>query len=128
MDEYHCHTTLSDGELLPSELIRRLSVLGYTTVAITDHVDASNIVQVVEAVHQLREDASLFGVNLLPGVEITHVPPASIARLARSARNHGAEVVVVHGETAVEPVAPGTTMQPAPARRSIYLPTLVLSP
>lgn len=108
MYEYHCHTTWSDGELLPIELVRRLSVLGYTTVAITDHGDASNLVPVLEAMNLLREDASLFGIDLHPGIEITHVPPPSIARLAASARRHGAEVVVVHGETPVEPVAPGT--------------------
>jgi histidinol phosphatase-like PHP family hydrolase len=45
---------------------------------------------------------------LLCGVEITHVPPAEIPSLARRAKETGAGLVVVHGETPVEPVAPGT--------------------
>ena len=46
--DFHTHTILSDGEMLPSELVRRMAVLGYTTVAITDHVDTSNAVSVVK--------------------------------------------------------------------------------
>ena len=106
--DLHTHTILSDGEMLPSELIRRMSVIGYTTVAITDHVDTSNAATVVETLLDVQESARLFGVRLLCGVEITHVPPAQIAAVARQARDAGAEIVVVHGETTVEPVAPGT--------------------
>jgi histidinol phosphatase-like PHP family hydrolase len=39
-----------------------------------------------------------------PGIEITHVDPADIAELALEARKMGAKVIVVHGETLVEPV------------------------
>ena len=106
--DLHTHTILSDGEMLPSELIRRMAVIGYTTVAITDHVDTSNAESVVHTLLGVRESARLFGVRLLCGVEITHVPPAQIAIVARQVRVAGAEIVVVHGETTVEPVAPGT--------------------
>jgi histidinol phosphatase-like PHP family hydrolase len=106
--DLHTHTILSDGEMLPIELIRRMAVTGYTTVAITDHVDASNTQSVLSALGKLRESSDLFGVKLLCGVEITHVPPSQIAYLARVAKNEGADIVVVHGETPVEPVAPGT--------------------
>ena len=108
--DLHTHTILSDGEMLPVELIRRMAVTGYTTVAITDHVDASNTVSVLDALCRVRESAHLFGVNLLCGVEITHVPPSQIAGIARTARSSGADIVVVHGETPVEPVAPGTNL------------------
>jgi len=106
--DLHTHTILSDGEMLPSELVRRMAVIGYTTVAITDHVDTSNAASVVETLLDVRESARLFGVRLLCGVEITHVPPVQIAGVARQARDAGAEIVVVHGETTVEPVTPGT--------------------
>jgi histidinol phosphatase-like PHP family hydrolase len=106
--DLHTHTILSDGEMLPSELVRRMAVLGYTTVAITDHVDTSNAVSVVKTLLDVQESARLFGVRLLCGVEITHVPPSQIALVARQAREAGAEIVLVHGETTVEPVAPGT--------------------
>ncbi len=108
MYDLHTHSILSDGEMLPIELIRRMAVLGYSTVAITDHVDTSNTASVLAALGLVRESAHLFGVRLLCGVEITHVPPPQIADLARQAKKAGADIVIVHGETPVEPVAPGT--------------------
>lgn len=108
MYDLHTHTILSDGEMLPIELIRRMAVTGYTTVAITDHVDTSNAESVLSTLAQVRESAQIFGVKLLCGVEITHVPPAQIAGLARLSKSAGADIVVVHGETPVEPVAEGT--------------------
>lgn len=108
MYDLHTHTIHSDGEMLPIELIRRMAVLGYGTVAVTDHVDTSNAAGVIAALLPVKESAQLFGVNLLCGVEITHVPPAQIADLAEQAKDAGADIVIVHGETPVEPVAPGT--------------------
>lgn len=110
MYDLHTHTLHSDGELLPIELVRRAAVLGYTVLGITDHVDASNISRVIEAACAVREEAAGYGVHLLCGVEITHVPPQHIADLARRARREGAELVIVHGETTMEPVAPGTNL------------------
>jgi histidinol phosphatase-like PHP family hydrolase len=46
--------------------------------------------------------------EILPGCELTHVPPHQIGDLVAKARELGAELVLVHGETIVEPVAPGT--------------------
>ncbi|WP_429885909.1 PHP domain-containing protein, partial [Geoalkalibacter halelectricus] len=43
MIDLHTHTLFSDGELIPAELIRRAAVAGYTALAITDHVDLSNL-------------------------------------------------------------------------------------
>ncbi len=107
--DLHTHSFLSDGALLPSELLRRASTLEHAAVAITDHVDASNLVDIIRSLRALlAEQAQDFGAKLIVGVELTHVHPASIDRLARHAKSVGAEVVVVHGETIVEPVAPGT--------------------
>jgi histidinol phosphatase-like PHP family hydrolase len=107
--DLHTHSFLSDGELLASEMLRRAAVLGYGALAITDHADASNLALVIEALRRvLREQPADFGTRLLVGVELTHVAPESIDRLARQAKALGAEIVVVHGETIVEPVAPGT--------------------
>ena len=108
MYDLHTHSILSDGEMLPTELVRRMAVIGYSTVAITDHVDASNTTSVVATLLEVKESAHLFGVRLLAGVEITHVPPSQIADLAQRAKAAGADIVVVHGETPVEPVAAGT--------------------
>jgi len=108
MYDLHTHTIISDGEMLPTELIRRMAVTGYTTFAIADHADSSNIEEIITTLTRVRESAQIYGVQLLCGVEITHVPPIQIADLAKSAKDHGADIVVVHGETTVEPVAPGT--------------------
>ncbi len=111
MYDLHTHTILSDGELLPCELIRRMAVLGYTTVGITDHADMSNLSSTIAAIERVRSSAEEFGVRLLTGIELTHVPPVEIPKLARLAKDEGADIVVVHGETVVEPVAPGTNFQ-----------------
>ena len=107
--DFHTHSFFSDGALLPMELIRRAHVNGYTAMAITDHASASNIEELVEKV---TRDCDLaweqWGFRVLPGVELTHCPPRSIAALAARAKRAGAKIVVIHGETLVEPVPPGT--------------------
>lgn len=108
MYDLHTHSILSDGEMLPIELIRRMAVMGYTTVAVTDHADPSNAESLLAPLARVRESADLFGVRMLCGIEITHVPPQQIAPLAKTAKAQGADIVVVHGETPVEPVAEGT--------------------
>jgi len=107
--DLHTHCFFSDGVLLPSEQLRRAVVLGYRAMAITDHVDASNMEEILDKLLRFaREDAHAFPIIFIPGVELTHVPPQSIARLARLARELGAAIVNCHGETPVEPTAPGT--------------------
>ena len=48
--------------------------------------------------------------RVLPGVEITHVAPVQIANIADEARKLGAKIIIVHGETIVEPVPAGTNL------------------
>jgi histidinol phosphatase-like PHP family hydrolase len=45
---------------------------------------------------------------MIPGIEITHVPPSLIGDMAEKARRLGARLVAVHGESIVEPFIPGT--------------------
>lgn len=105
----HTHTLLSDGELLPFELVRRAVAAGYKALGITDHVDISNmdhvIPRVVKAVRKLK---GLVPIEIVPGAEITHAPPELIGEMVKEARELGACVVVVHGETLAEPVLEGT--------------------
>jgi histidinol phosphatase-like PHP family hydrolase len=109
MIDLHTHTLFSDGELLPSELIRRASVAGYKALAITDHMDSSNIDFVIpRIIAAIDACAPSTDMKLIPGAEITHAPPEVIKSLVSRARELGAKLVVVHGETVVEPVAPGT--------------------
>lgn len=107
--DLHTHSFLSDGALLPSELCRRAVVMGYGALAITDHADASNLESVLDKlVRFAREQAHRFPLVFIPGVELTHCPPETIAPLVRRARRLGAAIVNVHGETPVEPTAPGS--------------------
>ena len=108
MIDLHTHTTFSDGELIPSELVRRAEVLGYTAIGITDHADYTNIELILSCVSKVKYLEEVLDIRVLVGAELTHVPPAKIGPLAALARKLGAEIVVVHGETPVEPVRPGT--------------------
>jgi histidinol phosphatase-like PHP family hydrolase len=107
--DLHTHTLFSDGELLPFELARRAEAKGLRAIAITDHVDSSNIdfvvPRILKAVKVLRETVEI---DVIAGAELTHVPPVLIGELVAEARSLGAELVLVHGETLVEPVLPGT--------------------
>lgn len=107
--DFHTHTFLSDGELSPIELIRRALERGYQCVAITDHAGPGEVERFVA---EVSRDCALaeryWQVRAIPGVELTHLPPQSIAEVAGEAKRLGARLVVVHGETPVEPVEPGT--------------------
>ena len=79
-------------------------------MAITDHVDASNIDcvgKVINAVEDIRDN---WDIEIIPGAEITHAPVEIIRKLAVKAKKQGAEIIVVHGETLVEPVIEGTNL------------------
>ena len=109
MFDFHTHTFLSDGVLAPVELIRRAHVAGYRVMAITDHVGHGNLEFILKTLIKDCEAASKrWDILALPGVEITHTPKDDIDYLARAARELGAKVVNVHGETINEPVEPGT--------------------
>lgn len=109
MLDLHSHSIHSDGELLPAELVRRVEVMGYSHVAITDHAGPSNLASVIKAIRAAAERLNpVSACKLIPGVELTHLPPELIAPLAEEARRLGAAWIVVHGQTPVEPVAPGT--------------------
>lgn len=109
MFDLHCHSLFSDGELLPSELVRRVEHLDYKAIAITDHIDSSNFDFIISRLIKVAKDINRYSsTKLIPGVELTHVHPDLIAPLAREARHLGANVLICHGETIVEPVCPGT--------------------
>ena len=111
MIDLHTHSIFSDGELVPSELAQRARAAGYRTIAITDHADHSNIDFIIPRIIRVCEIITAKGnIQVLPGLELTHVDPADIATLVSEARKLGAKILIVHGETLTEPVPPGTNL------------------
>ncbi|MEM3444850.1 MAG: histidinol phosphate phosphatase domain-containing protein [Thermoplasmata archaeon] len=106
--ELHAHTVLSDGAFIPTELARRAAVLGHEAIGITDHCGAD----VEAAVAKVKAECALVNrfwkILAIPGIELTHVPAEAIPELAERAKRAGAKIVVVHGETIVEPVPENT--------------------
>ena len=142
--DLHTHTVFSDGGMIPAGLMQRAIVRGCLGLAITDHVDSSNLEFAFSRAHEFVEDLGRqWRLDIIPGsgtttaptntldaeslgddwylpviagVELTSVPPRKIAVLAERARSLGARWVVVHGETINEPVAPGTNRAAIEAR------------
>ena len=107
--DLHTHSILSDGELIPAELVRRAMYAGHDAIAITDHVDMTNVEFVVNAVVKAAELVEDY-IKVIPGVEVTHVPPSKMDAVIKKARKLGAKWIVVHGETVAEPVIKGTNL------------------
>jgi len=109
--DFHTHTFHSDGILSPIELIRRAFVKGYSAIAITDHVALGSLDRVIK---EISDDCALartyWNILAIPGVELTHLPRQAIPEVAKKAKEMGAWLVVVHGETSVEPVEKGTNL------------------
>jgi len=108
--DLHMHSLLSDGELLPSELARRAQVLDHETIAITDHVDSSNLEAISKVIEAIEDINNNWDINVVPGAEITHAPKEVIDKLAKKSRDLGAKIIIVHGETLAEPVVEGTNL------------------
>jgi len=107
--DLHTHTIFSDGVLTPSELLQRAYKKNYKAIAITDHVDFSNYEFVIDNLLKLKiEIKNVSKITFIVGVELTHVIPEKIPELAKLSKKRGAEIVVVHGETIVEPVPNST--------------------
>jgi histidinol phosphatase-like PHP family hydrolase len=93
------------------ELIRRACVAGYRAVGLADHGALGSLSRFAQ---ELSQDCALardrWPIMALPGVELTHVPAAAVAEVARAAKEAGLWLVIVHGETISEPVEEGTNL------------------
>ncbi len=109
--DFHTHTSLSDGDLSPIEMIRRAVVNGYSAIGLTDHAAIGDMQRIIPEIIQVCNMArSYWKILAVPGIELTHVPAQAIAETAKKAKELGAWIVVVHGETIVEPVEKGTNL------------------
>ncbi len=83
--------------------------MGYSVAALTDHSDSSTLDFIVPRIVQVAKDLNHSqSVKVIPGIELTHIVPECIGPLVKRARELGAKLVVLHGETIVGPVAQGT--------------------
>ena len=109
--DFHTHTSLSDGVLSPLELIRCALVNNYRAIALTDHSATGELGRIIQETAEVCALAQAYwNILAIPGIELTHIPPPAIAETAKRAKQLGAQVVVVHGETITEPVEKGTNL------------------
>ena len=79
MIDLHTHSIFSDGELIPAELVQRAEHIGYSAIAITDHADISNLEWIIPKINEFCKWChDLYKVRVLPGIELTHIPPKAI--------------------------------------------------
>jgi predicted metal-dependent phosphoesterase TrpH len=62
--DLHSHTTASDGELSPEDLLARARTSGVTTLAVTDH-------DTVRGLARAQAAAEAQGIRLVPGIEVS---------------------------------------------------------
>jgi len=109
--DFHTHSSLSDGVLSPIELIRRALVNNYRAIAITDHAATGALSRIIQETAEVCALARKhWDILAIPGIELTHVPAPAIAETAKRAKELGAWIVVVHGETIIESVEKGTNL------------------
>jgi putative hydrolase len=113
MIDFHSHTFFSDGELIPSEHVRRALIAGYKVIGITDHADFSNIEFIYESLYKFTNQMNDSGwdIRIIPGVELTHIPVKKISKIVNIARGLKIPLIVFHGETPVEPVESGSNRE-----------------
>ncbi|MDL4842675.1 PHP domain-containing protein [Aquibacillus rhizosphaerae] len=61
--DLHIHSTHSDGQLTPSEIIHIASSKGINVLSITDHDE-------IAAYHSGKRTANFLGITLIPGIEL----------------------------------------------------------
>ncbi len=111
--DFHTHSFLSDGVLLPIEQLRRALVTGHVCYGITDHVSLSNIDIIPKIIEDCKIATKHWSILAIPGVEVTHVPVNALEEVIEKSIELNALIVVVHGETIAEPVEPGTNLKAA---------------
>ena len=62
--DLHAHTTASDGEYSPSDLVRKARALGLQTIAITDH-------DTLDGIAEAERTGEELGVRVIAGVELS---------------------------------------------------------
>jgi predicted metal-dependent phosphoesterase TrpH len=62
--DLHAHTTASDGDHTPTQLVRKAKEVGLTALAITDHDTTDGVAEALEA-------GATYGIEIVPGIELS---------------------------------------------------------
>jgi putative hydrolase len=111
--DFQNHSTVSDGALTPRDLVRHAHSLGVRGLALTEHVYLNRVENIVDQVLAVVDQAREYDVLLIPGVEVSLVPPDKICEVAKRAKQAGAKFVAVHGESLMGGTPPGTNLAAA---------------
>jgi putative hydrolase len=107
--DFHTHTIFSDGVLLPAALVYEAAARDHSAIVLTDHVDASNLEEVLFGLTKfVKEQGPFLPIRAFAGVELSYLAPELIGKYAQKAKKLGAKLIVVHGESPVETVPKGT--------------------
>ncbi len=87
--DLHCHSTISDGLLSPTDLVARAAGRGVKFLALTDHDDVAGLAEAAQA-------AAQYGIQFINGVEISV-----------SWRSHNLHIVGLRIDPAYPPLVEG---------------------
>jgi predicted metal-dependent phosphoesterase TrpH len=62
--DLHAHTTASDGDRTPTQLVQRAADMGLAAIAVTDHDTTDGVAEALEAGKRL-------GIEVVPGIELS---------------------------------------------------------
>ncbi len=62
--DLHCHSTASDGALMPADVILRASQMGVSSLALTDHDTINGLAEAAKAAIENN-------INFIPGIELS---------------------------------------------------------
>ncbi|PYO81582.1 MAG: hypothetical protein DMD65_11780, partial [Gemmatimonadetes bacterium] len=66
--DLHCHSTASDGEYAPAEVVRRARAAGLAAIALTDH-------DTTDGVPEAEREGATLGVRVVSGCEFSVKAP-----------------------------------------------------
>ena len=98
----------ASGGLDAASALRYASLAGLRFVGLTVKSDGSDLSRLGAVVSHVRRLSLYADMEARTGVELHHVPPALLPDTVRQAREAGAEIVIVHGETLCDQVETGT--------------------
>ena len=91
--DLHVHSSCSDGRLTPAEVIAAVAECGLEVVALTDHDTVSGVEEALRA-------AEIFGVELIPGIELSTYDENGSTHLLGYFVDHGNPDLLTYTETA----------------------------